>query len=212
MKYIGCRSTTLDPELDACYLGSGKGLPKRTYKDCIKQVLGSYPSREEAINAEIAYIQLNDCVNSPDYYNLRLSTFDRHGSKGTPVNTGRTKHTHEYINEANKKRKKYKGNDRTPAQKAADALSRGVSTGSNPLKANRGTDNGGFNPWYLVDPTGNYLEINVTKQEYAKVLGVTPRQLGHRFHHTNIHKPAKQGPLKGWTFGNLPRPTNTGTE
>jgi len=212
MKYIGCRSTKLGPTLDACYLGSGKALPERTIKSCIKTVLAEFPTREEAIQAEIDYIKDNDCVNSPDYYNLRLATYDRHGTEGTPVNTGRTKETHEYIVSANEKRKQYVGEYRTPAQKAADNRARGVSTGPNPAKGKIGINNSGFNPWYLIDPKGNYLEIMIPKQDYAEKLGVTPRQLGHRFHHTNMHKPAKQGPLKGWTFGNLPRPTNTGAD
>jgi len=56
----------------------------------------------------------------------------------------------------------------------------------------------------LIFQNGMKIEVhNKSKQDYAVKLGVTPRQLGHRFHYTNEHKEAKGLPLKGYTFGNL---------
>ncbi len=215
MKYVGARSTHLIPSLDASYLGSGKALPPRTRSSCIKIILGVYPSRQLLMQAEIEFIVLNDCVKSKFYYNLRKQTFDKHGMADTsgPALQGRTKETHKYIREANKKRIQYTGQDRTPAQKVSDAKLRGVSTGPNLAKGRPGVTNSGFTPWYYVDPTGNYFEmLHITRQEFAPTIGATPRQVGHRFHHTNIHKQAGRAAtkvLRGYTFGCLPRPIQT---
>jgi len=219
MKYVGARSTNLLPELDACYLGSGKALPKRDRDTCTKQILRIFNSREELIQAEYQYIIDNDCVNSPEYYNLRSKTFDKHGIPDTsgPLLKGRSKHTHAYIEEANKKRVLYAGENRTPAQKHRDKLATGKKLGPNPLKGHSGTDNTAFVPWYYIDSEGNYYEVlDTTKEDFAVKLGISKRQLIHRFHYSNRHKPAKVSgrvplAIQGFTFGNLPRPTNTDT-
>ena len=79
----------------------------------------------------------------------------------------------------------------------------------NPAKGHVGIKNNGFKPWYSISPEGIYREhLEMTKQEFAESLGVTQRQIIHRFHYTNEHKIAKSKPLKGWTFGNLPKPSN----
>ena len=204
MKYVGCRSTKHKPELDNVYLGSGGNLPTRDIGTCQKHILKVFPTREDAILYEIDYIIRNQCVQSDKWYNLRTRTHDRHGSKNTP----------EHIAKVIESRKGLvcntrSGERRTAAQKAADAKLRvGLGNGeSNPAKAHKGTDNQGFVPWYHISPEGVYTEVlDLTKAEYASKLGVTPRQLSHRFHYKNIHKAATTKPLKGWTFGNL----NTG--
>lgn len=203
MRYIGCRSCSTEPEYDVLYLGSGSALPEK--RDCIKTIIGIYETRAEARNAEISFIKENDCVNSTSYYNLRLATYDKYGIPcNVDVLKGRTKENTEYIRQANVKRSFYRGNNRTPAQVAHDKRMRGVSTGPNPAKARKGTDNHGFTPWYSISPDGVVTQyFDKTKQEMAESFGVTPRQLGHRFHHTNIHRPAKTTPLKGWVFGNI---------
>ena len=202
MKYIGCRSCNTTPELDVLYLGSGRALPEK--RECTKTILNTYSTRLEAVQAEIQYIMDNDCTNSIEYYNLRLATYDRHGDIGPSTNVGKTKENTDYIRQANEKRKQYRGEARTPAQKAHDAKMTGKSTGPNPAKARKGTDNQGFVPWYSINPQGVLQEYrNTTKQEMAKVFEVTYRQLGHRFHYTNIDKPSKSKTLKGWTFGNI---------
>ena len=205
MKYVGAHSTVITPENDAMYLGSGIDLPERTYKTCHKEILATYPTRDSLMEAEIKYIKTCSCVKSPLYYNKRLKTFDRHGTKGSPTNVGKTKDNCQYIADASVKRKQYFGNNRTPAQLASDARMRGKSTGPNPLKASgKGIKNKAFAPWYFIDSKGMYTEVhNICKKDYAELLGITPRQMEHRFHHTNQHKQAKGLPLKGYTFGNL---------
>ena len=212
--YIGARSTLIKPELDTLYLGSGRYLPERTPQTCTKHILGLYDSRHELIQAEIDLIDLNNAVNSEQYYNKRRKVYDKFGlttntcegvALTTSKLTGRTKETHEYIRQANIKRSSYSGSNRTPAQiEGQKRCAETIRGTTNPLKACKGVDNGGFNPWYYIKPDGTRIEVWVTpKQDYAHLLGLTPRQLGHRFHHTNIGKPGKTGKTKGWVFGNI---------
>lgn len=213
MQYIGCRSSSIKPELDTCYLGSGKGLPDRDKSNCTKVILAEFPTRDEAIKAEVKYILDHDCVNSPEWYNRCYSANDRHGKTsdkctGTKAMQsklkGRTAETHEYIRKANEKRKAYSGANRTPAQIEADKVRKEKSKGKNPSKGHSSTTNPSFSPWYYIKDTGEKVIVSeCTKKDYAPKLGITPRQLEHRFHHTNINKPAKQGKLKGWVFGNV---------
>jgi len=221
MYYIGVHSTVNIPKDDICYLGSGRDLPPRTINTCNKTIIGVYATRAEAVQVEQDHIQAFNCVNSECYYNKRLITYDKYGKHpietcaGTQASaailTGRTKDTYEYLRAKGEKFKRYTGYLRTPALKAADKI-RGLKVRGtkDPRKGKSSICNIGFNPWYYITPTGEYYEMhNVTKYEFAPTIGVTYRQLGHRFHHTNMHKVAKTVPLKGWTFGNLPRPTST---
>lgn len=217
-KYVGARSTKLKPQLDTCYLGSGKALPTDR-SNCNKIILATYSSREELIRAEIQFIINNNCVKSDTYYNLRTSTFDKHGMGCTNTDflKGKTKENTEYIRKANIVRRSYTGNNRTPAQKAHDESMRGVSTGPNAAKGNPGISNPAFIPWYYITPNGDYHEVfDKTKQEFAKSIGATVRQINHRFikenEHKQVHRTRGAKPLRGYTFGNLPRPTNTGTD
>lgn len=106
----------------------------------------------------------------------------------------------------------YKGNNRTPAQLEKDRLHSIKLTGTKcPAKGHKGTTNCAFIPWYYITPEGQYNEVlDVTKKDYIKTgrLPFTERQLSHRFHYTNLHKEGKKGIFKGWTFGNLPRPSD----
>lgn len=212
MKYIGVRSTKLKPELDTCYLGSGRYLPED--RDCIKTILNTYPSRKEAVQAETAFIIENNCVNSDSWYNQRSWNYDKHGqTKETNTSvakiahklTGRRKEDYEYIRKANLKRKKYVGDNRTPAQKEGHKSMVIKNTGvKNPAKGHKGTTNCAFKPWFYITDSGQLTIVtDETKQDYAHRIGLTPRQIVHRFHHTNINKPVKQGVCKGWIFGNL---------
>lgn len=206
MLYVGARSTHLEPHLDICYLGSGKALPHDRHDNpslVTKTILGTFKTREELMNYERQYIINNDCVSNPNWYNQRIATYDRHGetpwNKG--ISTGFNNHVQTFIN-------RYCNGYRTPAQIDGVKRMREKLTGvPNLAKGKKGIDNSGFKPWYSISPEGVYTEyLTKTKQESAHELGVTPRQLTHRFHYKNEHKPAKTKPLKGWTFGNLPKP------
>lgn len=197
-KYVGARSTKLPPELDASYLGSGKALPERTRHTCIKEILGEYPNRRELLAAETKYIDDHDCVNSTGFYNLRRRNYDKHG-KGHEYYRGGN--TPEAIARANIIRRTYVGSNRTPAQLAHDARMRGKKTGPCEAKGHPGISNSAFKPWFYITPEGTRIEVrDCTKKDYAKILGVTPRQLQHRFHKTNIGKKASHPPLKGYLF------------
>lgn len=207
MKYVGVHSTKIRPDLDTCYLGSGRGLPPRTSNDCKKIILQTFDTRESAVAYEIEFIQLNNCVASPEYYNLRSKTHDKHGSELSEEHIALISQTHKGRDRSDYGNK-YTGNGRTPAQRdgerrMAEKL-RGVK---NPAKGRKGTDNVGFKPWYSISPNGDYAEYHeMTKDILAYSIGVSYRQIIHRFHHTNEHRRARTLPLKGWTFGNLPRP------
>lgn len=213
MKYVGVHSTKIEPKLDTCYLGSGKALPARTPQTCKKIILAEFSNREDAVAYEIEFIENNDCVGSNEWYNLRRRTHDKHGSNLSPEHR-------ELISQTQRGRcreaygKKYSGEGRTPAQRAgAERAAEKVRGTKNPSKGRFGTENEAFVPWYYIDAEGNYVEIHdIPKKDYAVRLGVTPRQLAHRFHHSNIHwaRTVKcPAPIKGWAFGNLPRPDMT---
>jgi hypothetical protein len=214
MKYAGVRSTELAPELDTCYLGSGRHLPERDRHSCHKMILGEYDTRDEAVEAETSFIRLNNCVDSNEWFNRRDWNYDKHGqtketsegvAKAGHKLTGRTKENYEYIRRANEKRKAYSGANRTPAQIVGHLRTAEAQRGTkNPDKGRKGISNNGFQPWYYIKPCGELIVVNdVPKQDYAESIGLSPRQLGHRFHYTNINKPAKLGACKGWIFGNL---------
>lgn len=210
MQYFGARSTHLDPHLDTTYLGSGSALPQDRKDTCnvSKTIVNTFPTREELMAFEYNFIVQNGCVQSPDWLNRRSRTHDRFGSE--PWNKGisidRTQAAETYS-------RRYK-NNRTPAMLKAHAETAEKIRGTkNPAKAHHGTDNSGFKPWYYITPEGVYTEVlSQTKGDMAAAFGVSQRQLIHRFHHTNEHQPAKTKPLKGYVFGNLPRPTDTAAE
>lgn len=204
-KYIGARSFHLKPELDTTYLGSGKALPKgrHDYRDLVqKDILQVFDTRKELLEFEKNFIKSNNCIEDENWYNLRLSTFDRHGQK-TPNRKPYDKQT----TSGNTLKRRYR-NYRTPAQiDGTERMKKALTGVSNPAKGHKGISNSGFIPWYYITPNGDYVEVfDKTKKEMAKELGFTERQLGHGFHHTNEHQCAKSMPRKGWTFGNLPRP------
>lgn len=220
MKYYGVRSTTLVPELDTCYLGSGRYLPERSVNSCVKHIVATFSTRQEAVQAEADYIIANECIESDLWYNKRVGSYDKHGqTKETHEHIertshklrGRTKETHEYIRQANKKRRAYSGSNRTAAQQAADKKLAETTKGiKNPKKACKGIKNGGFEPWYYIPLGGEMVKVtDIPKKEYAHKIGLTPRQISHRFTSENIGKPAKRGICKGWVFGNI-KDLNTG--
>lgn len=213
MKYIGCHSTTIEPELDTCYLGSGKALPEdRTPQNCTKRIVATFNTRKEATDYEEYLIVLNNAVKSNKFYNLRKHVYDKHGfpcseeqkQYFSKTYTGRKRP--EYA-------KKYVGAGRTPAQiagaKRGGLKMRGTK---DPRKGKPGIKNNAFKPWYYITPDNVYVEVHdMTLQDAAeKLFHVSRHQLVHRFSKENQHKPLKQrrNSLIGYTFGFLPRPTD----
>ena len=213
MQYIGMHSTVIEPHLDTCYLGSGGKLPPRTPQSSTKTILGIFPTRELALQYEIAKIIEFDAVKSKQFYNMRVSCHDKHGSKLSLEHRELISKTHKG-RERVEYGKKYTGEGRTPAQKAGDKRAALKLLGTkNPAKGKPGITNQGFTPWYYITPEGEYVEVHdQTRQDKAHEFGLTPRQLTHGFHYTNEHKKAEFPPRKGWTFGSLPRPTESDEE
>lgn len=221
MQYVGAHSSKNKPEDDVSYLGSGADLPERNYLTCKKEILNTFTTRNELLEAEMLYILEHNCVASEQYYNKRLkSTFDKHGqTKAANINIsitadklkGRSKHTHQYLVDGGLKKSFYKGENRTPLQKKWSENSRGVSQGENPLKGHSSTTNPAFVPWYFIDPSGKYTEVfDKTKLEYAEMLGAPKKSIATRCIKANEHIVVKKGFLKGYTFGNLDtKPTDT---
>lgn len=203
MRYVGAHSTNLEPALDTTYLGSGSHLPTERFEPnypISKTILATFPSREKLMEFERAFIEANGCVKDDGWYNNRSATFDRHGqvpwNKG--ISTGQNSHVETFKN-------RYCNGYRSPAQIAGAASMKIKLTGvKNLAKGKSGSSNNGFTPWYSISPEGERIEhTSTTKEQFGEGLGVTKRQMYHRFHPTNAHKKAKTLPLKGWTFGNL---------
>jgi len=214
MLYVGSHSTKNIPEDDVTYLGSGVDLPERNYLTCSKEILNTYSSREELLEAEMLYILENDCVSSEIYYNKRYrATFDKLGQTASShINIaitaaklkGRSKHTHPYLKESGLKKSFYKGDNRTPLQKQHADNMRGISTGKNPAKGIPSIDSHNFVPWYYIDSQGKYTEVlDYTKGEYAKLMGWKSNMIRVRCQKCNEHLPIRKGKLKGYIFGNL---------
>lgn len=217
MLYIGCHSTTIEPELDTCYLGSGKYLPKdRTPDNCIKTVVKTFNTRLEATKYEEFLILKHNAVKSEKFYNKRVYVNDKHGTHLSEKHIALISKR-----QLGKKRpeyaQKYKGEGRTPAQRAGSIRAglklRGVK---DPRKGRPGIKNNAFKPWYYITPDGEYHEVyNLTLRDAASQLfNVSEHQLTQRFTPANIHKPFKQkrNSLVGYTFGFLPKPLSMDTE
>ena len=125
MKYIGVRSCNCEVKDDE-YLGSSKYIPDDIKKSGIKTILKMFNTRQEAMEYEIKLHKEIDVKNHPEYYNQCNSSSTKFqigkeaAIKAALTRTGRTKETHDYILRQVKTREKYKGENRTEAQKATD--------------------------------------------------------------------------------------------
>lgn len=121
-KYIGVRSCNCEIE-DDNYLGSGFHIPPEVKGTETKKVLSTHNTREEAMVEEIRLHALFDVKNNPDYYNQCNSTSTKFQvseeahKRSAETRKGRTKETHEYIQKQVEAHSKYKGENRTEAQK-----------------------------------------------------------------------------------------------
>lgn len=207
-KYIGCRSTVIKPELDTCYLGSGRYLPPdRTPQNCIKRIIATFNTRKEATDYEEYLIALNNAVKSNMYYNNRLHVYDKHGSHLSEEHKKLISKQHRGVKRP-EYAKKYSGSGRTPAQIAGSKKGAEKTRGiKNPKKGHPNISNCAFKPWYYITPNGEYYQVyDMTLKDAAKILfNVSVHQLTHRFSKENIDKPFKQkrNNLFGYTFGFL---------
>ena len=219
MKYLGVRTCDGDPEEDS-YKGSSSIITKEQLATCKKVILSEHPTRNEAVLEEVRLHDLYDVSTNKKYYNLVKQTNTKFDQQGCTAEThahiaamahkltGRKEEDYDYIVRANEKRKAYVGENRTAAQVAGSKIQAESVRGTKcPAKGKSGVENQGFIPWYYITPEGTYTEVHdQTKEEFSRDKPFSYRQLGHRFHHTNMHKEGRYKLFKGWTFGNLPRP------
>lgn len=89
MKYIGCRSSNLSPDKDALYLGSSKYLKNDInyygLDNFKKEILGIFPSREEALTDEIRLHNLYEVAVNPKFYNKSKQTSTRFSRQGVKL-------------------------------------------------------------------------------------------------------------------------------
>ena len=217
MSYIGVRSCNTSPEDDHRYRGSSKHIPETIAIFGFKIILSRYSTKNEAYSEEVRLHKKFNVKDNSHYYNranqsshkFRISK-ESHKKSALKL-LGRKAEDYKYIRDANEKRRTYVGENQTEAQRLGNIRMGLNQRGTkNPAKGHSSVQNSGFNPWYYITPEGAYIEMHdVTKQEFAPILGVTSRQLGNRFHYTNINKQASltdgRVPLgvRGFTFGNL---------
>lgn len=85
MKYFGVRTSEKHPDVDN-YWGSGskitKAIKEEGKENFRREVLSIHDTREDAMEYEEVYMADNDCVDSPEYYNLSARStggrFDYH--------------------------------------------------------------------------------------------------------------------------------------
>lgn len=216
IKYIGVRSCKCPINEDS-YYGSSKIIPSELYATCTKIVLNTFETRIEALQDEIRLHEELDIAVNPNYYNQVKQTSEKFNQQGTTKEThehiarmaeklkGRTKVTHAYLETSGKKAASLRGENRTDAQKKADALVSQQQKGiKNPAKGNPSVEHPKFKPWYYITSEGVYVEVHDSVRNYVKTpqntLKFTTGQLGNALAN-KPHYPILRGNFKGYVFG-----------
>lgn len=198
MKYLGVRSCKCPIDEDV-YTGSSKLIPPELYATCKKTILATFNTRIEAQEDEIRRHAELDVARNPEYYN----GINAKSTGFSPI--GLTKERSEKVKLRAEKFRTYRGSNRTEAQQKADkALSKYKGT-KNPAKANLGTDNSQFKPWYYITPEGLYTQINeIPIRQYCELPecpeGFKASRIYERIS-SCAHQPFVRGQLKGYIFG-----------
>jgi len=172
----------------------------------------------------------NECnANSTKFYPSKEAL-----KRASIKRTGRTAETHDYIKKQAEKRKlyredtlttkqkeaysnpirnaklsesakKYKGANRTPAQKARDAKMLGVKQGPNPSKGNPGFNHRSIGPWWYITPENKYVEVFTSVNDYCKHTNPFPvsSKSVSRYLSGNSTPNARNSKCKEWKFGHL---------
>ncbi len=236
--YIGVRSCDCEIHEDM-YFGSAFHIPAEIKKTGMRCILSVHITREEAELEEIRLHKELDVRNNPLYYNECNATSTKfHPSKealkrAAQKRTGRTAESHEYIKQQALKRKQYKGetlteaqkaaysnptrnaklsavkgkytgNNRTDAQKARDAKMLGKPQGPNPKKAIKGLANVKTMPWWYITPSGAYVEVLDSVNNYCKQVVLPMSRTSIGRYLLGVSNPeASNSKAKGWKFGHL---------
>ncbi|RUT50975.1 hypothetical protein [Campylobacter fetus] len=107
MKYIGCRTSKVEPELDTTYLGSSKHTPNHLVVN--KEILGIFSNRSEALKNEIFWHNYHDIANNPTFYNKAKQTSTKFDTTGIKFQW--TQEHYEHLINANKARIGWKHTD-----------------------------------------------------------------------------------------------------
>lgn len=214
MKYIGVRSCKCEINEDT-YLGSSKVIPSELYSTCVKEILGVFSTRVEAIANEIKLHGELDIALNPEYYNQVKQSAKLFDQQGTTKEThnhiremanklkGRTISTHPYLGVKGKQASSKRGLNRTQAQLEADKQVSLTQKGiKNPLKGNSGADNPQFKPWYFITPFGEYYEVFTSIREYCSSSEWSYTAVSRAIRE-NSNLPMLRGNLKGYVFGTL---------
>lgn len=201
-KYIGCRTSDVLPSNDTSYIGSSKHTPNDKVKE--KIILGTFLTRELALEYECYLHNKLNVHLSKDYYNQAVQTSTKFSTQGL------TKENCDWMRQAAENKKKYYGEFRTEKQKAGSIQAIKTATGQKvPSRGRKGAESNRFKPWYLISPKGEYREfLDITISDFLLTNHNTPFNRASIFHATINYEHIKipRGKARDWIIGFLPKP------
>lgn len=172
MLYIGKRSCNCLPEEDTSYMSSSIYVPK---SECLKFILSTFSTSEEAIQNEIYLHSLLNVGVNPLFYNRSKQTSSRFDTTGisnphseeTKLKLSISKSgTIPNWSEQGKlqiRSNLLKGQSPEARQKAALSIrTSGV---------NKGINNAGFKPWFITTSSQTFLFTSISKSEQSVLDG-----------------------------------------
>ena len=223
--YIGDRTAPNgNPYKDTKYKSSCKVVSKEYKENCMKRILKTFETREEAKEYEIFLHNKYDVGNNPRFFNGAKQTsvgFDTSGI--TPPHTktdewkekcrifnmtriyqkvNHSKETREKISATWKK--KYQNGYIPRAKKKHTKESIQKMKDSYALRAKTGYEHQTFKPWFIIKPDGTKITfLTITKKEQSVIDGFPPYTYEAVCTRSKGVKPMKQGQLKGYIIGNI---------
>ena len=224
--YIGVRSCSC-PISEDNYMGSSKAMSAEDKNSCIKVVLKTFNTREEAVAHEV-YLHNKHNVNSSDlFWNVVKQTttkFDTTGNKEVYKKVSASLKGHKLSEETKDKIRK-KAIGRSPSEETRKKLAEAgrnrevsESTREKLSKIHKGktvseeekqrlkqiasgTSSGAFNPWWF-ELDGYRIVVNdMTITEFAKWQNISYSAFSSFFCEERKNKVVKKGLFKGYKFG-----------
>lgn len=223
--YIGDRTApTGNPKDDIKYKSSCKVVPKEYKQNCMKRILKTFETREEAKAFEIYLHNKYEVGTSPRFFNGAKQTSTKFSTKGiTPshtktkewsdkckqFNATRTYKSTPHLEETKKRisktwKKKYaEGYKPTAKSKHSDESKQLMSLNS-VSKGKTGATSMAFKPWFIKYPDSSLQEFHtISKKEKSLEDGLPPYAYEQICTRSKGITPVKQGRLKGYIIGNL---------
>ena len=172
LMYIGKRSCTSLPEQDTQYMSSSTYVPK---EECIKTILKTFTTAEEALNHEIFLHELYNIGANPLFYIKSKQTSTSFDTTG--VSFPKSDECRQKLSETKK------GKIPNWSPKGKQVILSNLAKSKTPevriksgqtLKqngSNKGTKNAGFKPWYITTESNTYLFENISKSEQSVLDG-----------------------------------------